>query len=41
MDKHEVNESIVVTKDLRDERTVRGNRVRFIPLWEFLLDKKT
>ncbi len=41
MDKHEVDESIVVTKDLRDERTVRGNRVKFIPLWEFLLDKKT
>jgi len=38
MRSHQVNESIVITEDLRDERKIRGEQIKFQPLWEFLLE---
>ncbi len=37
MGSHEVDEAVVVTDDLRDERSVKGYRIKFLPLWEFLM----
>ncbi len=37
MGSHDVDEAVVVTDDLRDERSIRGHRIKFLPLWEFLM----
>ena len=37
MNEFGVREGVVVTRDILEERTVNGKRIRLIPAWLFLL----
>ncbi|MDO8460208.1 MAG: ATP-binding protein [Nanoarchaeota archaeon] len=35
-----VNKGLIITKDFEDERTVEGIKIKFIPLWKWLLENR-
>ncbi len=38
MEKYDITKGFVITKDYESEEKIKGNKIRFIPLWKWLLE---